>query len=248
MFVELNTRRDAAFTVSLDWNRDTGHTRLVVPRCPSQPTSRSTAVKGARARAVFGPAVFGPASGLVALTVGCLVIGAYMGRDLMGGPGIALSVGAVICLTVSTPPQPKGASTSRPRFCSGSAGPMAGGRPEWQPVRERGPGLAVSGRRSATALGAVGCATPVVLGTTGPTGRADSSTAGHSPPHELTHLRRPDPRLVLTRWRPVVRRRVLDHRVRPHPTTSTATSISLPARLRASSNRHTRRSPRTRKL
>lgn len=37
-------------------------------------------------------------TGLVALTVGCLVIRAYMGRDLMGGPGIALAVDAVMCL------------------------------------------------------------------------------------------------------------------------------------------------------
>jgi hypothetical protein len=36
--------------------------------------------------------------GLVALTVGCLALGAYMGRDLTGGAAIALSVGAVTCV------------------------------------------------------------------------------------------------------------------------------------------------------
>jgi hypothetical protein len=30
MFVELDTRRDCNFTVSLEWNRDTGETHIVV--------------------------------------------------------------------------------------------------------------------------------------------------------------------------------------------------------------------------
>jgi len=30
VFVELDTRRDGGFTVSLEWNRDTGTTRIVV--------------------------------------------------------------------------------------------------------------------------------------------------------------------------------------------------------------------------
>ena len=30
MFVELDTRRDAGFTVSLEWDRDTGDTQIVV--------------------------------------------------------------------------------------------------------------------------------------------------------------------------------------------------------------------------
>jgi len=30
MFVELNTRRNDGFTVSLEWNRDTGHTQIVI--------------------------------------------------------------------------------------------------------------------------------------------------------------------------------------------------------------------------
>ena len=30
MFVELDTRHDARYTVSLEWNRDTGETRIVL--------------------------------------------------------------------------------------------------------------------------------------------------------------------------------------------------------------------------
>ena len=51
---------------------------------------------------------FGQAMGLVALTVGCLALGAYMGRDLTGGAGIALSVGAVICLVGLNSARPTG--------------------------------------------------------------------------------------------------------------------------------------------
>jgi hypothetical protein len=40
---------------------------------------------------------FGQATGLVAVTVGCLALSAYMGRDLTGGAAIALSVDAVMC-------------------------------------------------------------------------------------------------------------------------------------------------------
>jgi hypothetical protein len=43
-------------------------------------------------------AVFGQVMGLVALTVGCVAISAYMGCDLTGGVAIALSVDAVTCL------------------------------------------------------------------------------------------------------------------------------------------------------
>jgi hypothetical protein len=78
------------------------------PRHPIQPASGCPAVTGDRARAVFGQAM-----GLVALTVGCLALGAYMGRDLTGGAGIALSVGAVICLVGLNSARPPGAITSR---------------------------------------------------------------------------------------------------------------------------------------
>jgi FtsH-binding integral membrane protein len=43
-------------------------------------------------------AVFGQVMGLVALTVGCAALGAYIGRDLSGGAGIALFIGAFACI------------------------------------------------------------------------------------------------------------------------------------------------------
>jgi hypothetical protein len=42
-------------------------------------------------------AVLGQATGLVAVTVGCLALSDYMSRDLTGGAAIALSVDAVTC-------------------------------------------------------------------------------------------------------------------------------------------------------
>lgn len=46
-----------------------------------------------RARAVFGQVM-----GLVALTVGCTALGAYIGRNLSGGTGIFLFIGAFACI------------------------------------------------------------------------------------------------------------------------------------------------------
>jgi FtsH-binding integral membrane protein len=43
-------------------------------------------------------AVFGQVMGLVALTVGCAALGAYLGRDLTGGVGIAFFIGAFGCI------------------------------------------------------------------------------------------------------------------------------------------------------
>lgn len=43
-------------------------------------------------------AVFGQVMGLVALTVGCAALGAYLGRDLTGGAGIAFFIGAFACI------------------------------------------------------------------------------------------------------------------------------------------------------
>jgi modulator of FtsH protease len=43
-------------------------------------------------------AVFGQVMGLVALTVGCTTLGAYIGRDLSGGTGILLFLGAFACI------------------------------------------------------------------------------------------------------------------------------------------------------
>jgi modulator of FtsH protease len=55
--------------------------------------SGSSAVTGDRARAVFGQVM-----GLVALTVGCVALGAYVGRHLTGGVGIGFFVGALVCV------------------------------------------------------------------------------------------------------------------------------------------------------
>ena len=83
----------------------------------SQPASGFLAVRRDRARAVCGQAM-----GLVALTVGCLALGAYMGRDLTGGAGIALSVGAVICLVGLNSARPTGAITPDHASCPLSSG------------------------------------------------------------------------------------------------------------------------------
>ena len=42
--------------------------------------------------------VFGQVMGLVALTVGCAALGAYIGRDLTGGTGILFFIGAFACI------------------------------------------------------------------------------------------------------------------------------------------------------
>jgi FtsH-binding integral membrane protein len=76
--------------VSVD-TPDQGSARM--PNYPSQLASDSSAATGDRARAVFGQVM-----GLVALTVGCLALGAYIGRDLTGGAGIAFFLGAFICI------------------------------------------------------------------------------------------------------------------------------------------------------
>ncbi len=43
-------------------------------------------------------AVFGQVMGLVALTLGCTALGAYVGRDLKGGVGIFFFIGAFACV------------------------------------------------------------------------------------------------------------------------------------------------------
>ena len=43
-------------------------------------------------------AVFGQVMGLVALTLGCLALGAYIGRDLSGGWGILAFIGSFGCI------------------------------------------------------------------------------------------------------------------------------------------------------
>jgi FtsH-binding integral membrane protein len=60
----------------------------------------STQLAGGASVATRDPAraVFGQVMGLVALTLGCLALGAYIGRNLVGGAGVAFFVGAFICI------------------------------------------------------------------------------------------------------------------------------------------------------
>ena len=60
---------------------------------PSKLSSGSYAATRDGTRAVFGQVM-----GLVALTLGALALGAYIGRNLAGGAGIAFFIGAFICL------------------------------------------------------------------------------------------------------------------------------------------------------
>jgi modulator of FtsH protease len=53
----------------------------------------SEALSGDAARAVFGQVM-----GLVALTLGCLALGAYIGRNLGGGLGILFFIGGFACI------------------------------------------------------------------------------------------------------------------------------------------------------
>lgn len=63
-----------------------------LPGYPSDSAS-SYAATGDSTRAVFGQVM-----GLVALTLGCLALGAYIGRDLSGGMGIAFFIAAFACI------------------------------------------------------------------------------------------------------------------------------------------------------
>lgn len=60
---------------------------------PQMALGRPDAIGGDRARAVFGQVM-----GLVALTLGCMALGAYIGRDLSGGVGIAFFVAGIACI------------------------------------------------------------------------------------------------------------------------------------------------------
>ncbi len=54
---------------------------------------RGAPLTGDRTRAVFGQVM-----GLVALTCGCAALGAYIGRNMTGGGGIAFFIGAFACI------------------------------------------------------------------------------------------------------------------------------------------------------
>ncbi|MGI8412612.1 MAG: Bax inhibitor-1/YccA family protein [Solirubrobacteraceae bacterium] len=62
------------------------------------PTYHDLAVGGRAVTRDRSRAVFGQVMGLVALTVGCSALGAYVGRNLTGGTGIALFIGAFACI------------------------------------------------------------------------------------------------------------------------------------------------------
>jgi FtsH-binding integral membrane protein len=60
---------------------------------PDVGVDRPAVLAGDEARAVFGQVM-----GLVALTVGCLALGAYIGRDLNGGIGILFFIVGFACI------------------------------------------------------------------------------------------------------------------------------------------------------
>jgi uncharacterized protein len=60
---------------------------------PGLSPAESTALGRDQARTVFGQVM-----GLVALTLGCLALGAYIGRDLSGGIGILFFVAGFACI------------------------------------------------------------------------------------------------------------------------------------------------------
>jgi modulator of FtsH protease len=62
------------------------------------PTYEELAYGGAAITRDRTRAVFGQVMGLVALTVACAALGAYVGRNLTGGAGIALFIGAFVCI------------------------------------------------------------------------------------------------------------------------------------------------------
>ncbi len=62
------------------------------------PTYDDLALGGAAITRDRSREVFGQVMGLVALTVGCTALGAYIGRNLTGGTGIVLFFGALGCV------------------------------------------------------------------------------------------------------------------------------------------------------
>ena len=65
------------------------------------PRRRRTLPRPAGGDAIVGDparAVFGQVMGLVAVTVGCAALGAYIGRDLSGGTGIVAFIAAFACV------------------------------------------------------------------------------------------------------------------------------------------------------
>jgi uncharacterized protein len=84
----------AAVSVQAPVLSRTNSRRLTMPTYSHRVDLRSgAAVTRDESRAVFGQVM-----GLVALTVGCAALGAYIGRNLSGGTGILFFVGAFACI------------------------------------------------------------------------------------------------------------------------------------------------------
>jgi FtsH-binding integral membrane protein len=62
------------------------------------PTPQQYAIDGRALTRDETRGVFGQVMGLVALTVGCTALGAYIGRNLSGGTGLLLFLGAFACI------------------------------------------------------------------------------------------------------------------------------------------------------
>ena len=121
---------------------------LCVALHPGQPASGSSAVTGDRAQPVIGQA-----NGLVALTVGCLALGTYIRRDLTGGAGIALSIGAVICVIGLNSASASGREQLATTPLSGLGPPLGlAVGPIIPRLRERGPRCAVRGAEATGAF------------------------------------------------------------------------------------------------
>jgi len=73
-------------------------TRTPHVQATETPADRSIVAGSSVETADRARAVFGQVMGLVALTLGCLALGAYLGRDLSGGIGIACFVGGFACV------------------------------------------------------------------------------------------------------------------------------------------------------
>jgi modulator of FtsH protease len=64
----------------------------------SETTQDQTALAGGAVARDGSHELLGQVMGLVALTVGCTALGAYLGRDLSGGVGLLLFIGAFACI------------------------------------------------------------------------------------------------------------------------------------------------------
>ena len=61
-------------------------------------------VASSRGRAAAQTSVFGQVMGLVALTLGLLTLGAYLGRNLAGGASIVLFIVGFVCIAGANGP------------------------------------------------------------------------------------------------------------------------------------------------